>query len=63
MEVRGSGARVEGGTVGPGTAGQPEGTVGTALRAREAEKGGRAGTAQRASAPQTRDWAPTARPG
>ena len=45
MEVRGPGARLEGGTFEPGAVGQPEGTVGTALQAREAEKGGRARTA------------------
>lgn len=45
MEVRGPGARLEDGTFEPGAVRQPEGTVGTALQAREAEKGGRAGTA------------------
>ena len=39
-------ARAEGGTFGPGAAGWPEATVWTELRAREAEKNGRAGTAQ-----------------
>lgn len=38
--VRGPGARAESGTIGPGTAGRPEGTAGTALWAREAETGG-----------------------
>lgn len=54
MAVRGLGAKAEGGTFGPGTVGRPEGTLVTVLRAREAEKGGRAGTAQWALAPQTR---------
>lgn len=50
-------ARAEGGTFGPGTAGWPERTVWTALRAREAEKSGRAGTAQWARAPEIPDGA------
>jgi len=56
-------ARAEGGTFGPGTAGWPEGTVGTALRAREAEKSGRAETAQWARAPRILDGASPAGPG
>lgn len=42
--------------------GQPEGTVATALRARETEKGGRAGTAQWAAALQTPDGFPQSGP-
>lgn len=59
----GTRARAEGGTFGPGTAGWPEGTVGTALRAREAEKSGRAETAQWARAPRILDGASPAGPG
>lgn len=61
--MRGLGAKAEGGTFGPGTVRRPEGTVGTVLRVREAEKGGRAGTAQWVIAPQTQDGEHPARPG